>query len=109
MKRVLKILGATLLVLMLAAGGFYGWATITTQATLTQTFTAHDVDIPVPFPLSEAELEALRERLAGVNSQRPTWPWTAWSRGTGHRPTCWPAWTSTRWRSRTPSPAGSTW
>ena len=61
MKRVLKILGATLLVLMLAAGGFYGWATITTQATLTQTFTAHDVDIPVPFPLSEAELEALRE------------------------------------------------
>lgn len=60
MKRVLKILGATVLVLLLAAGAFYGWATVTTQGILEQTFTAHEATFPVPFPLTEAELEGLR-------------------------------------------------
>lgn len=62
MKRVLKFLGATLLLLVLAAGAFFGWATVTTRGVLEQTFTAHEVDFPVPFPLTEAELNALREQ-----------------------------------------------
>lgn len=62
MKRVLKVVGVLSLLVVLAAGGFYGWATMATQKILEQTFTAHDVDFPVPFPLTEAELTALREQ-----------------------------------------------
>ena len=54
------ILREPMLVLLLAAGAFYGWATVTTQGILEQTFTAHEATFPVPFPLTEAELEGLR-------------------------------------------------
>ncbi|MCA9534340.1 MAG: c-type cytochrome [Myxococcales bacterium] len=65
MKRALKVVGVVALLLVVAGGGLFGWASLTVSASLGRTLTAHEVDIPVPFPLSEAELSALRqERLA---------------------------------------------
>ncbi|MCA9579579.1 MAG: cytochrome c, partial [Myxococcales bacterium] len=72
MKRVVKGVGVATLVLALAMVGFYGWATLTVRASLSRTLTAHEVDIPVPFPLTEEELAALREeRRAALAAEAP--------------------------------------
>ncbi len=61
LKKVGKWLGITLVVLLVAAGGFYGWASWKSGAMMEETYTAHEVDFPIPFPLTEDELEQLRE------------------------------------------------
>ncbi|MBM4364744.1 MAG: c-type cytochrome [Deltaproteobacteria bacterium] len=67
----LKIAGRVVLglsaVLVVAGGGGYFWAQRTAEATLARVFDTHRVDFPIPFPLGEAEIEALRaERLAAM-------------------------------------------
>lgn len=59
MKTVLKIVGLFMLVLVLIGGGFYGWASATSNRVLSRTFDTHTVDVPVPFPLPAAEVEEL--------------------------------------------------
>lgn len=59
LKKLLKGAGIALGVLLLLAGVAYGWASWKTSSILDRTIVVHEVDIPVPFPLSEAETEGL--------------------------------------------------
>jgi mono/diheme cytochrome c family protein len=62
------VLGLVLLVLLGAAGGWF-WATSERDALQARTFDIPSHTFPVPFPLTEAEREALRaERLAATNA-----------------------------------------
>jgi len=59
MNKPLKIVLATLAVLLLAVGGGYGWAAMRTSGILSQTVETHRADFPTPFPLTEEERAAL--------------------------------------------------
>lgn len=59
MKTALKILGALFLMLVLAGGGFYVWASMRVSGLMSRTVETHAVDFPVPWPLTAAEIEAL--------------------------------------------------
>jgi cytochrome c553 len=70
MKKILKILGGILGLVILIAVGAYVWASSRTSAKLAKTFTVHTVDFPIPFPLPDSEVSRLHiepdsaERLA---------------------------------------------
>ena len=66
LKKLLKILGILVLLLALAAGGFYFWASRAADARLAQKFKTHSVEFPVPFPLSAEEVAALRKERAAA-------------------------------------------
>lgn len=72
MKMVLKALGAILLLFVL----FLGWAKVRADATMARTWDVSPRAFPIPAPLSEAEVAALRaERLsAWMASQAPAAP-----------------------------------
>lgn len=57
MKLALKILGALLLILVLAAFGVNWWATSSSTALMSRNVTTHTADFPIPFPLSDEEIE----------------------------------------------------
>lgn len=59
MKAVLKIVGALVAVLLVAAGGFYVWASMTTSRLAARTFETHTADFPIPFPIDDAEAASL--------------------------------------------------
>jgi mono/diheme cytochrome c family protein len=59
MKKPLKVLLASLAVVVLAVGAGYGWAALKTSRILSQTVETHRADFPVPFPLTAEEREAL--------------------------------------------------
>lgn len=63
MKRVLKIAGTLVGVLLVAAVGFYVWASLATNRAATRTFETHDAAFPIPFPIDAAE--AASSGLAG--------------------------------------------
>lgn len=66
-RTVLKLVGGLLVALIVAAVAGYLWAKSATAARLAKTYETHRVDFPIPFPLSESELEALRaERRAAA-------------------------------------------
>ena len=58
MKTLLKALGALLVLLVVAAGVFYAWASVASGRVLARTFEAHTVDFAVPFPLTADQLTA---------------------------------------------------
>ncbi|SRR5579871_1541973 len=58
MKRVLKWIGVLLAVVVIAALGFYTWASVTTSRLRAQTYETHSVDFPIPFPLDPSEVAA---------------------------------------------------
>ena len=60
MKKVLKIIGVLLLVLIVAGAAMYGWASSATSRKLAHKYAIHAVDFPIPFPLSDAEIRRLR-------------------------------------------------
>lgn len=60
MKVALKVLAALVLLVLLAGAGGYGWASTASRKTLTRTFETHRADFPVPFPLPDDEVAALR-------------------------------------------------
>ena len=68
MKKLLKILGVLVAVLILVILGVYIWATMAANRVLAQTFSVHSYDFPVPFPMSEADApgasETDRQRMA---------------------------------------------
>ena len=73
MKLFLKIVGALLLLLVLAAGGVHIWASTTSSRLLARTFEIHAVDFPVPFSLSEKERQELGlpdEEVEGLATER---------------------------------------
>jgi len=57
-KKLLKITGVLVLILVFAAAGVYVWASIATNRVLAQTFETHLVDFPIPFPIDPAEVSA---------------------------------------------------
>jgi mono/diheme cytochrome c family protein len=59
MKKLLKVVGILVAMLVLLAAGVYVWASITTKRVLAQTFETHLVDFPSPFPIDAAEVSAL--------------------------------------------------
>jgi mono/diheme cytochrome c family protein len=58
-KKLLKIAGVLLALLVLAVAGVYAWATIATNRLLAQTFDTHLADFPIPFPIEPAEVSAM--------------------------------------------------
>ena len=59
MKTALKVVVSMLVVLVLAAGGFYAWANMKVNSLRSRTIETHRVDFPIPFPLSEIETAEL--------------------------------------------------
>jgi mono/diheme cytochrome c family protein len=74
MKRVLQILGILVAVVILAACGAFAYASTQTKARLARTWPeVKGQEVPVPWPLTEAEVTALREtKKAELASQAPT-------------------------------------
>ncbi len=68
MKLVLKIGLLLIAVVILIGAGGYAWTSINAGRILAQTYTAHEVDFPIPFPLDPAEIGELA--LAPVTSAR---------------------------------------
>jgi len=60
MKTVLKILGVVVGLVVVGGGAFFGWAKMEIASKLDRTPEAHTVGFPMPYPLSEGELAALR-------------------------------------------------
>ena len=58
-KKLLKIVGVLITLLVLAGAGIYAWATIATNRLQAQTFETHLVDFPIPFPIDPAEVSAM--------------------------------------------------
>lgn len=61
MRTVLKALGALLAVVIVGGLGFFLWAKSAAATRLDGSYEAHTVQFPVPFPLTDSELEALRK------------------------------------------------
>ena len=60
--------------LVLVGGGGFLWAKSASAERLSRTYVTHRVDIPVPFPLSEEELAALRAEKAAAAPADPAAP-----------------------------------
>ena len=73
MRKLLKILGWSLVVIVVLALGAYGWASWRAHDRYDKQWTAHDAAFPIPFPLSDAETAALREEriAAGATASDP--------------------------------------
>jgi mono/diheme cytochrome c family protein len=62
MKRVLRVLGILLVVVILAAVGVFAYASMQTKARLARTWPdVKGMEVPVPWPLTAAEVAAIRE------------------------------------------------
>lgn len=59
MKVVLKVVAVLVAVVLVAAGGFYAWASIATSRQKARIFETHTADFPIPFPLDDAEAASL--------------------------------------------------
>lgn len=57
MKKVLQFAGAALLLLVVAGGAFYIWASVASASVMERSFTAHEEAFPIPFPLTAEEVE----------------------------------------------------
>ncbi len=59
MKKILKILGGLLALLLVTGVVAYAWAASKTKSKLARTYTVHSVDFPIPFPLADTEVMRL--------------------------------------------------
>lgn len=57
MRRLLRVFAGLVAFCLLGAGGFYAWASMTTNRLLAGTVPSHTIDFPIPFPLDPAEVE----------------------------------------------------
>ena len=65
MKKVLKVLGLSLIAIVVLAAGAWGFASWKAGSRYNKQWVAHDATFPIPFPLGEADIAALRaERIA---------------------------------------------
>ena len=65
MNKVFRIVVMVLVVLTVVAGLGYWWANSVAMSRYNKTWTAHDDGFPIPFPLSESEIESLKaDRIA---------------------------------------------
>jgi mono/diheme cytochrome c family protein len=71
-KTALKILAAPALVLLIGVVGVYAWAWHRDDVLLGREVVTHRADFPIPFPLTDAELDSVRqERLAAGATRDP--------------------------------------
>lgn len=63
--------GGLLGLCVVAGGGVYLWASSAASSKLTATYDVHRVDFPIPFPLSDAELAALRVERSATATRNP--------------------------------------
>jgi mono/diheme cytochrome c family protein len=64
--------GAVVALALLAGIGGFSWASMAGTAELDRTYEVHDPEIPMPWPLSEAELDVLRaEKRAAMEAEAP--------------------------------------
>jgi mono/diheme cytochrome c family protein/cytochrome c5 len=61
MKTLLKIVAGLIVVVLVVVAGVYVWASLASSRKMSQTFQAHTVDFPIPYPLSETEAAAVPE------------------------------------------------
>ncbi len=61
MKKLLKVLAVLVGILIVAAIGVYIWASVSASRVRAQTFAVHAYDLPIPFPLSDADAAGLGE------------------------------------------------
>ncbi len=59
MRTALKILGILIVLVVVAAGATYAWASASTERALSRTIDTHTIDFPIPFPLDPEEVEEL--------------------------------------------------
>jgi cytochrome c553 len=58
-RKLLKIVFALVVVAVVAAIGFYVWASVASSRILSQVVETHSVDFPIPFPIAPEEVAAL--------------------------------------------------
>ena len=61
--------GGLLGLLVVGGGGVYLWASSAAVTKLAATHDVHQVDFPIPFPLTDAELATLRAERGAIASQ----------------------------------------
>ncbi len=59
MKTFFKILGYAVLSLLIVVAGFYLWASVASKRILSETYEAHAIDFPIPFPLDADRIAAM--------------------------------------------------
>jgi mono/diheme cytochrome c family protein len=59
-RTALKVVGVLVLGLVLIAAGFYTWSSRAASRSLARTIPVHTVTFPIPFPLSDSEVAALK-------------------------------------------------
>lgn len=59
MRLLLKVVTILIGIVVVVAGCIYVWATVATNRILAQTFTPHEVDFPIPFPLDPQEVSSM--------------------------------------------------
>jgi mono/diheme cytochrome c family protein len=65
MKKALRVIGIVVVLIAVVLAGAYLWANTTAGSRYNHQWQAHQVDFPIPFPLSAAEMDSLRvERIA---------------------------------------------
>ncbi|HKS06053.1 MAG TPA: cytochrome c [Gemmatimonadaceae bacterium] len=60
MKKLLKILGGLLALVIVAAAAGYFWAGSKAKSLMSRTMSAHTVDFPIPFPLDDSVVKRLK-------------------------------------------------
>ena len=66
MKILLKILLGIVVTLVVGGGALYGWASYKDRVLLTRRIPTHEVDFPIPFPLTADEVASLRAQRAAA-------------------------------------------
>ncbi|HKJ02545.1 MAG TPA: cytochrome c, partial [Longimicrobiales bacterium] len=61
MKTVLKLVAGLFVILVVVAGGVFGWAAMKDKALLARTIETHTADFPIPFPLTAAEVAQVEQ------------------------------------------------
>jgi len=71
-KKVVRIVGMVVLVLLVLAGGTFVWAYTTASRYYNQTWTSHEASFAIPFPLTADEVVALRRARAADGPGEPS-------------------------------------
>jgi mono/diheme cytochrome c family protein len=72
MKTLLKIVLWLVILVVVGAVGVYAWASHRDSTLLSQTIQTHRVDFPIPFPLTDQEVQAVRDERAAAGQPAPT-------------------------------------
>lgn len=71
MKKAALAFAVLAVAIVAVAGGGFAWGKSVSAARLARSYVVHQVDFPIPFPLSPAELDALRAERADGGAEDP--------------------------------------